>query len=216
MSPFRIGAFRDDDDAEARAPSIALQQALGHQGDVERDLGNENRVGAAGDAGVKRDPAGVAPHHFGHHDPAVRLRRRVQPVDGIGGEGDRGIEAETVGRADDVVVDGLRDADQRDAAFVELVSDRERAIAADDDERVERHPVEHLDHAIGVVPGAFGRADRMGERVAAVGRAEDGAAEPQDAGHIPRRQRPRTPGLDEAVEAVFDADAPRCRRCRRS
>ena len=100
-----------------RAPHRSRsQQPLGDQGDVERNLRNQNRVGAAGDAGVQRDPAGVAPHHFGHHDPAVRLGRRVQPVDGIGGEGHRRVEAETVGRADDVVVDGLRDADQRDAA----------------------------------------------------------------------------------------------------
>ena len=98
---------------------------------------------------------------------------------------------------------------------VELVGDRQRAVAADDDERVERHPLEHLDDAIGIVAGAVGRADRLGERVAAVGRAEDRAAEPQDAGHVARRQRPRALGLDQAVEAVFEADAPRCRRCRR-
>ena len=138
LAPCRIRAFGDDHDAEARAPSIALQQPLGDQREVERDLGNENRVGAAGDAGVQRDPAGIAAHHFDDHDPAVRFGGRVQPIDGVGGEGDRRVEAETVGRADDVVVDGLRDADERDAAFAELVGDGERAVAADDDQRVER------------------------------------------------------------------------------
>ena len=66
--------------------------------------------------------------------------------------------------------------------------DRERAVAADDDQRVEAHLVEHLDARVGVVAGAFGRRDRIGERVAAVGRAEDGAAEPQDAGDVAGRQ----------------------------
>ena len=88
--------------------------------DVERDLGNQDRVGAAGDAGVQRDPAGVAAHHFDDHDALVRFGRRVQPIDGVGREGDRGVEAETVGGADDVVVDGLRHADDRDAALAEL------------------------------------------------------------------------------------------------
>ena len=40
---------------------------------------------------------------------------------------------------------------------LKLVSDGQRAVAADDDERVEPHLVEHLDHPIRVVLGAVGR-----------------------------------------------------------
>ena len=47
----------------------------------------------------------------------------------------------------------------------------------------------------------------MGERIAAVDRAEDRAAEPQDAGDIARRQHARAVRLEQAVEAVFEADA---------
>src|SRR4029079_4502467 len=51
------------------------------------------------------------------------------------------------------------------------------------------------------------RRNRIGERVAAVRGAEDGAAEAQDAGDVARRQTPRAVRLDESVEAVFEADA---------
>ena len=47
-------------------------------------------------------------------------------------------------------------------------------------------------HAIGVVPRAAGGLDRIGERIAAVGRAENGAADAQDAGDVARREQPRT------------------------
>ena len=40
-----------------------------------------------------------------------------------------------------------------------------------------------------------------------VDRAEDRAAEPQDAGDVARRQLARVVGLDQAVEAVLEADA---------
>ncbi len=92
-------------------------------------------------------------------------------------------------------------------ALAELVRDRERAVAADHDQRAEAHLVEHLDDAIGVIVRAFGGADGIGERIAAVRRAENRAAEPQDAGDVARREQARAIRLDEAVEAVFEADA---------
>ena len=112
-----IRALRDDDDAELGAPGVALAQPLRDDRDVERNLRDQNRVGAAGHAGVERDPAGVAAHHLDDHDAVVRLGGGVQPIDGVGREVDGGVEAETVGGADDVVVDRLRDADDRNAAL---------------------------------------------------------------------------------------------------
>ena len=97
-------------------------------------------------------------------------------------------------------------ADDGDALQVELVRDAERAVAADDDQRVQPHLVERLDHPIRVVDLALGRVDRVLERVAVVGGAEDGAAQPQDAGDVLRRQRPRPRRVEQAVEAVFEAD----------
>ena len=83
--------------------------------------------------------------------------RGVQPVDGVGGEADRAVEPEGAVGLDDVVVDGLGNADERNAPLVKLVGDRQRAVAADDDERVEAEIVKRLDAACGVVDHAAGR-----------------------------------------------------------
>ena len=43
--------------------------------DIERHLGDEQHVGAAGHGGVQRDPARMAAHHLDHDDAVVALRR---------------------------------------------------------------------------------------------------------------------------------------------
>jgi len=86
------------------------------------------------------------------------------------------------------------------------VRDCESAVAADDDERVQPHPVKHLDDAIGIIVDALRGRHRIRERIAAVCRAEDGAAEPEDAGDVSRREHARSIRLDEPVETVFEAD----------
>ena len=149
-----------------RAPQrVALANAPRDVLEVVRNLRDQDHVGAAGHAAVQRNPAGVPPHDLDHHDPPVRFGGRVQAVDGVGREAHGRVEAETAGRADDVVVDRLGHADERNAPLVELVGDRQRAVAADADERVETRPLEHLHHAVGVVERALGRHDRLGERV---------------------------------------------------
>ena len=174
-------AFGNDDDAEAGAALVALPDAGGHFVEVVRNLRNQDHVGAAGDTGVQRDPPGVAAHHFHHHDAAMGLGGGVQTIDGVGGEADGGVEAEAAGGADDVVVDRLRHTDQRNALLVELVGDRQCAVAADADERIEVHLREHLHHPFGVVERAFGCDDRLDEWIAPVDGSEDGAAEAEDA-----------------------------------
>ena len=108
-------ALGDDDDAVAAARGVALLDALDDAVDVVRDLGEQDDVGVARDAGVHRDPARVAAHHLDDHDALVRLGGGVQAIDRLGGDGDRGVEAERRLRARQVVVDGLRDADDRHA-----------------------------------------------------------------------------------------------------
>jgi hypothetical protein len=136
----------------------------------------------------------------------VRLGGRVQPVDGIGGKAHGRIEAEGVRRLDDVVVDGLGNADEGDAALVELVGDRERAVSADDDERIELQRVERLDAALGIVARAARRLDRRAQRVPAIGGPQDRAADAEDAGDVARRQFPPTVEFEKTVEAVREAD----------
>ena len=51
-----------------------------------------------------------------------------------------------------------------------------------------------------------GVVHRILERVAVVGGAENGPAQPQDAGDVPGRERPRPGRIEQAVKAVFEAD----------
>ena len=76
VPPIGVRAFGDDDDAESRAPVVALADARRATArDVERNLRDQDRVGAAGHAGVERNPAGVPAHHFDDHDRGDALRR---------------------------------------------------------------------------------------------------------------------------------------------
>ena len=56
----------------------------------------ENDVGSACDAGVERDPAGVAPHDLYDDHAMVSLRRGVQSIDRVGCEAHGRIESERV------------------------------------------------------------------------------------------------------------------------
>ena len=87
---------------------------------------------------IDGDPARVAAHHLDDHHAVVRLGGRVQPVDRLGADGDGRVEAEGVVGRREVVVDRLRDADDREVVLgVQPRGDAERVLAADRDERVE-------------------------------------------------------------------------------
>ena len=100
--------------------------------DVDRMLGDEDHVGAAGDPAHHRDPPGLPTHHLDDHHPVVRLGGRVQPVDCFGADGDRGIEAERVVGRGEVVVDRLRDPDHGEAVLtMQPRGNPQRVFAAD-------------------------------------------------------------------------------------
>jgi hypothetical protein len=91
-----LGPLCDHHDAEAGAERVAGADGLRHLLDVVGNLGDEHDVGPAADPGVEGDPAGVAAHHLHDHDAPVRLGGRVQPVDRVGRERHRRVEAEAV------------------------------------------------------------------------------------------------------------------------
>src|SRR5205823_4086942 len=105
----------------------------------------------------------------------------------------------------------LRDADEVDPALLrEAPQDIEAAVAADPDQRLDAEFAQAVDDLAGAVAPAAVR-HREGERVAAVGGAENGTAEAQhvDAGPVEAERL----GLDRAAQqphrAVADAvDAP--------
>ena len=163
--------------------------------DVVGDLGDQDDVRVAGDAGVHRDPAGVAAHHLDDHDALVRLRGGVQAIDRLGRDGDRGVEAECRLGAAEIVVDRLRHADDRHPLLEEARGDPERAVAADRDQRVAADLVEPAHDLVGDVDGrllAVALGDEL-ERVALVDRAQDRAAQVGDAADLVARQ------VDQAV-----------------
>ena len=153
-------------------------------------LRDQDHVGAARHAGGERDVPGVAPHDLEHHDPAVAGRGDVQAVDRLGRHLDGGAEADRPLGVAEIVVDGLGNADQAPIAQLgQAAQGREAAVAADADQRIELQ---------GVIAGCdLGRTvdhagwTRIGERVAAIGRAQQGAAHGQDAGDDVRAQRDR-------------------------
>ena len=133
-------ALADDDDREVLARLVPLLEQRACLLDRHRLLGDQDHVRAARDAGVHRDPAGVAAHHLDDHHAVVRLGRRVQPVDRLGRDRDRGVEAEGVVGRVQVVVDRLRDADDRESRARRGASRRRRACPRRRSRRARRAP----------------------------------------------------------------------------
>ena len=132
-------ALADDDDREVLAPLVPVRGSR-RQAVLDRDrlLGDQDHVGAAGDAAHDRDPARVPAHHLDDHHRGCATRPSCAAGRSPRSRSDRGVEAERVVGRDDVVVDRLRHADDRDPVLlVEPGRDAERVLAADRDERVE-------------------------------------------------------------------------------
>ncbi len=193
-------ALRDDDDREVLAARVPALDQVAALLDRDRQLGDQDRVGAAGDARVHGDPARVPSHDLDDHHAVVALGGRVQAVDRLGHDRDGGVEAERVVGRREVVVDRLRHADDRRALLgVQPGRDAERVLAADRDQ-----PVEPLE----VVADAIEPAVDL-VRVRARG-AQDRAAAREDPGDRPaRRAAGRRPRSCRASRA-----APRRRRSR--
>ena len=148
----RHRALRHDDDREVAPARVPALDQPADVLDVERPLGDQDHVGAAGQPGVERDPAGVPPHHLHDHHAVVRLGRRVEAVDRIGGDLHGGVEAEGHVRAGEVVVDRLRHADDREAVLaVEARGRAERVLAADRDQAVDPKRLERAADQVGPV-----------------------------------------------------------------
>ena len=127
----KAGSFGHDDQRVFPPFAFPLQHLSADVVERPGNLGQEDHVAAAGDPRMKGDPARMAAHYFEHHDPLVAGGGRVEPIEGVGGAGDGGIEAECKRRAAEVVVDCLRHPDHGDAVFMKLLGDRERAVSAD-------------------------------------------------------------------------------------
>ena len=173
-------ALGDDDDRGEPSLEAASDQ-LADLLEVEGLLRDQDDVGAAGEPGVEGDPAGVTAHHLDDQDPVVAVGRRVEAVDRLHRDVDRGVEAEgVVGRAE-VVVDRLRDADDRDALLgVKSRGGPQGVLPADRDQALDAVALEVLDEALGIA--------LLLERVGAGG-AEDRPPARQDPAHLGHPER---------------------------
>jgi len=142
------------------------------------------------------------PHDLDDDDPVVAVGGRVQPVDGLGGDLHRRVEAEgQVGHAD-ILVDGLRQGHDVEALLGQAEGVLLRAAAADADQGVEVM-------AAVVFADDFGHihdlaADRHLVRLVATG-AEDGPAQGEDGGKAFAVEA-HGPVFEEAAETVTKAD----------
>ncbi len=193
----QTSALGHDHDRESLTASVPGADHARDLVDGALDLWHEDAVRATGQSGGRGEPARVAAHDLDDHDPVVRLRGGAQAIDRIRRHLDGRVESERAVRADHVVVDGLRDAHDREAVRVELASDVHGVLAADRDERVER--VVLLRRPDGLDPAV------MAVRVVA-GRLQDRAAELQDAGEALVGERHPGVGITETAVATQQTD----------
>src|SRR6266545_1926992 len=188
--------LRHHDDGGALPARLPGEHILRDLIEIHRALGDEDHVRAAGETAVEGDVAGVTSHHLAHDDAAVRLGGGVEPVDRLGRDRDRRVEAEGVVGAGQIVVDGLRDPDDLHPRLEELLRHPEGVLPPDGDDGLDvvlRNVAEDRLHASLTL-----------ERVRPRG-AEDGPAEVEDA-----RDRllvePEVIAVHEAAPPVPDAD----------
>ena len=88
------------------------------------------------------DPADVTAHHFDDHATTVRFSGGAQAVDRLGRDFYSGVETERVVGGGQVVVDGLRHANDLEAGLRETVCSGEGAFATNCDDGVDAMRVE--------------------------------------------------------------------------
>ena len=120
-----------------------------------------------GEGGVSGDEARVAAHELDEADTIVGAKRLgVGGADGGNGGGHGGLKPEGAANEVEVVVDGLRNADDGNlqATATALVGDvagtTEGAIAANREEDVDAHALKGVNHADGVLLAARGTEKR--------------------------------------------------------
>ena len=154
----RLGALGDDDDRREMG-FVAAADELADALDVEGLLRDQDQVGAAGEPGMEGDPAGVAAHHLDDQDPVVAVGGRVEAVDRLHRDVDRGVEAEGVVGGAEVVVDRLRHADDLQAVLIVQARGRaQRVLAADRDQPLDAGGLQVLGDPLGAAstPSANG------------------------------------------------------------
>src|SRR2546427_409531 len=122
-------------------------------------------------------------------DRADRALVEADMAERVAGDRGLGIEADAEVRLRQVVVHGLRHADDRDALLVEPLRHAQRVVAADRDERVEAEPADAVED---------GAPARVILSWIGAGGPEDRAALAEDRGDIARHEHARRGLAEEA------------------
>ena len=133
----RHGSLCHRDDREAGTSRLSLEDRVRHRLDFERDLRKQDGIGSAGEPCTECEPAGVVAHDLGDHDPVMRVGGRVEAVDRVGGDPHGCVVPERRVGTPDVVVDRLREGDDRNADLVEAIGVLHGAPAAETNDRRE-------------------------------------------------------------------------------
>ncbi len=139
-----LGTLGHHHDGEVPPPLYPLLYLGCHLIHIKGLLRDEDQVRPPGDARIGGNPACVAPHDLHHHAPVVGLGGGVQPVDGLGGDGDSGIEAEGHIRSRYVVINGLGHPYNGQAHLVELQRHPQGVVPSDGHQGVQGEFLEVL------------------------------------------------------------------------
>ncbi len=201
-------AFGNDDKAEALAAKFTGTHRVANGFEFEGQFGDQDDVRASTNAGMKRNPAGVATHDLNEHDAMMTFRGGVKAVDGLSGDDQCGVEAKSDFGGVEMVVDGFGNADDVDALVEEIARNVLRAVATGDNHGVDTETPGILHAQGGVIVNNFLAVlhGLVGERITAIGGTENWAATRQNAADGFFREFLRALGPDESIKAVADAD----------
>ena len=149
----------DDGDEVGASFFFLLAQAFSHDVEVVFDFGDEANFSSASESAHGCEVAAMTTHDFDNEGTGKGAGGIADGVDGIENDIERGIDAEAVVGAGNIVVDGGRDAGEGDFEVgVELMKSVEGAVAADDHELADSFFFEVVigDFAHGMVEKALG------------------------------------------------------------
>lgn len=167
---------------------------------VVGDLGNQDDIRAACDAGVQRNPANLVAHDLDDEHAPVTRRGSVDVVDALGGDVDGACKTKRHLGAPGVVIDGLGQGDNVEALFAQAVGGLGGAVAAQHKQAVELQlmiGMDHRGHLLDAV--SLGNIQALERRAA---RTQDGAATGEDAAKIGGRHDTES-AVDKALVAVL-------------
>src|SRR5579875_1250641 len=153
----QICAFRENNCRVVSRILTILQYQLGQTVDISGHLWNEQTIRPGNDGGLKGGKTGIASEHAKQDRLTMRLRRRADTVDKLGGTADGGLEADTVVGARHVIIHRFGNAPDGYALRSQHRAITERVIAANNDQAIQLQEVEIRDYHVSQVDALVGR-----------------------------------------------------------